>query len=92
MPAPPSLVALPPMPTPIRDTPETASSNPALGVTVDIFGDFDELYHHWLDLSVAFNELARSMGVADLYPFAPPRPAVDKLRFAYEVLLDRPTT
>jgi hypothetical protein len=32
------------------------------------------------------------MGVADLYPFAPPQPAVDKLRFAYEVLLDRPVT
>jgi hypothetical protein len=76
----------------LRDTTETAGANPALGVTVDIFGDFDDLYQQWLGLSVAFNELARSMGVADLYPFAPPPPAVEKLRFAYQVLLDRPTT
>lgn len=74
----------------MRDTTETAARNPALGVTADISGDFDELYRQWLGLSVAFNELARSMGVADLYPFAPPRAAVDKLRFTYQVLLDRP--
>lgn len=76
----------------LRDTTETAAANPALGVDANIFGSFDELYDQWLGLSVAFNELARSMGVADLYPFAPPRPAVDKLRFAYEVLLARPIT
>jgi hypothetical protein len=76
----------------LRDTTETASTNPALGVSADISGNFDELYRQWLGLSVAFNELARSMGVADLYPFAPPQPAVDKLRFAYEVLLDRPVS
>jgi hypothetical protein len=76
----------------LRDTTETAATNPALGVTADISGDFDDVYRQWLGLSVAFNELARSMGVADLYPFAPPPPAVDKLRFAYQVLLDRPVT
>ncbi len=74
----------------LRDTTETACANEALGVDADIFGDFDVLYEQWLGLSVAFNELARSMGVADLYPFAPPPPAVDKLRFAYQVLLDHP--
>jgi hypothetical protein len=76
----------------LRDTTETAVANIPLGASTDIFGDFDHLYGEWLRLSVAFNELARSMGVADLYPFAPPPPAVDKLRFAYQVLLDRPIT
>jgi hypothetical protein len=73
----------------LRDTMETAAARATLGVSADIGEDFDDLYRQWLDLSVAINELARSMGVADLYPFAPPPPAVDKLRFVYQVLLDR---
>jgi hypothetical protein len=49
---------------------------------------FDVLYAHWLALSVAMNEMARSMGVSDPYPFAPPPAAVEKFRFAHTVLLD----
>jgi len=35
----------------------------------------------WIELSAVLNELSRSMGQPDLYPFALPRPAVAKLHF-----------
>ena len=68
------------------DTYETAVAH---GVALGDPGyPFDVLYVHWLGLSVAMNELARSMGVSDPYPFAPPAGAVDKFRFVHTVLLD----
>lgn len=66
----------------ITDTLETAQSFPLVG----LYGtggltalDFDELYRQWLELTTVLNELTRSMGVPDAYPFAPARAAVDKL-------------
>lgn len=44
---------------------------------------FDHLYAVWQPLTVALNELSRSMGLDDPYPFTPTKPAVDKLRFVY---------
>jgi len=35
------------------------------------------------------NELARSMGQSDLYPFVLPRPAVAKLHFVHLVVTSR---
>ena len=40
----------------------------------------------WIELSAVMNELARSMGQPDLYPFALPRPAVAKLHFIHLVV------
>ena len=34
-------------------------------------GDFDGRYEQWVNVTVELNELARSMGTADPYPFAP---------------------
>jgi hypothetical protein len=42
----------------------------------------------WIELSAVLNELSRSMGQPDLYPFALPRPAVAKLHFIHLVVAD----
>ena len=71
----------------ILDTIETAHAHDL--IDADPIGalPFEQWYPTWLDTSVAINELSRSMGVADPYPFAPPPQAVAKLRFAHEVLV-----
>lgn len=43
---------------------------------------FDDRYQVWTDLTIELNEMARAMGGEDLYPFAPPPAAVDKMRLA----------
>jgi hypothetical protein len=40
----------------------------------------------WIELSAVLNELSRSMGQPDLYPFALPRPAIAKLQFIHLVV------
>ena len=40
----------------------------------------------WIELTAVLNELSRSMGNMDLYPFALPRPAVAKLHFIHLVI------
>jgi hypothetical protein len=37
----------------------------------------------WVKLTAAMNELCRSMGQPDFYPFALPKPAVAKLHFVH---------
>ncbi len=44
-------------------------------------GSFDERIAQWLRLTVMLNELNRSMGQDDSYPFVVPPPVIDKLRF-----------
>jgi hypothetical protein len=44
----------------------------------------------WIELSAVLNELSRSMGQPDLYPFALPRPAVAKLHFIHLVVAQSP--
>jgi hypothetical protein len=39
------------------------------------------LLNSWVELTAVLNELARSMGQRDFYPFVMPRPAVAKLQF-----------
>ena len=40
----------------------------------------------WIRLSVAFNEINRSMGLPDLYPFALTDPVIEKLKFVHETV------
>jgi hypothetical protein len=39
------------------------------------------LFNSWLELTTVLNELARSMGQPDFYPFVMSRPVVRKLHF-----------
>jgi hypothetical protein len=47
---------------------------------------FLSFLNSWIALSAVMNELARSMGQHDLYPFALPKPAVAKLHFIHLVV------
>jgi hypothetical protein len=48
--------------------------------------NFDRLVKAWLPLTVAVNSLNRSMGQADLYPFALTPATIDKLRFIHDLV------
>jgi hypothetical protein len=50
------------------------------------FADHDSFVRAWTALSIALNSLSRSMGMLDLYPFAPSPRAHEKLRFVHEVI------
>jgi hypothetical protein len=41
----------------------------------------------WIELAAMLNELARSMGQHDLYPFVLPAPVIGKLQFIHKVVL-----
>jgi hypothetical protein len=47
---------------------------------------FLSLLNSWVELTALMNELSRSMGARDLYPFALPRAAVAKLQFIHMVV------
>ena len=47
---------------------------------------FNELVAEWRELATAMNDLNRSMGLGDPYPFALPPGVVDKLRFIHELI------
>jgi hypothetical protein len=58
-----------------------------LGQPELLTGDhFLPLLHAWLKLSAVMNELCRSMGQPDFYPFALPRAAVKKLHFIHNLV------
>jgi hypothetical protein len=46
------------------------------------------LLNGWLELTMVLNELARSMGQHDFYPFVMSRPVVKKLHFIELVVKD----
>ena len=46
------------------------------------------LLNGWLELTMVLNELARSMGQHDFYPFVMSRPVVKKLHFVELVVKD----
>lgn len=53
---------------------------------------FDELARSWITLKLVLNQLNRSMGKDDLYPFRLTPSVLDKLRFAHVVVTShRPT-
>jgi len=48
--------------------------------------EFDTLIRNWVALTCVLNNLNRSMGMPDAYPFVLPQPALAKLRFVHEVV------
>jgi hypothetical protein len=49
--------------------------------------DFNRLWAAWLPLTLAVNELNRSVGNDDLYPFVLTPVSIDKLRFVHRVVM-----
>jgi hypothetical protein len=47
---------------------------------------FDQLIENWLSLTYALNNLSRSLGQPDSYPFMLSPPAIAKLRFVHDTL------
>jgi hypothetical protein len=70
----------------IRSHVAKADENLAVATKRLDFDDFDELIEAWAPLTVVVNNLNRSMGLVDVYPFALPELAVKKLRFVHEVV------
>jgi hypothetical protein len=52
-------------------------------------GSFLDFLNGWVRLTNVLNELSRSMGQQDHYPFVLPRVAVGKLQFIHEVITER---
>jgi hypothetical protein len=79
----------------IRDTLDTAR---AYGLSidnadlpphaVDARWSFKDLVAAWLPVTFAVNELNRSMGQADMYPFVLPPAALEKLEFVHDLVID----
>ena len=76
----------------IRDTLDTAAAfgMAQAGSTLDspLPGDvgFDQIIEWWLPLSWALNQINRSMGHQDLYPFVLPPTVMDKMRFVHRLI------
>jgi hypothetical protein len=69
----------------LADTLETAL---AFGLVDDPGDGFPAAYGRWVELSIALNELNRSMGTGDPAPFAPGPRAVEKIAFAHGCLVE----
>lgn len=69
------------------DTLETAREF-GVGPALTLQEDFDEGIQAWMRVTVMLNELNRSMGLRDAYPFVLTAPVVDKLRFIRNVVLE----
>jgi hypothetical protein len=56
----------------------------------DVYRDvtFETLMESWIPLSIAMNNLSRSMGHPDFYPFVISEPARDKLAFVHTTIRD----
>ncbi len=66
----------------ISDTCETAAEQGLITVAPAAFGSFRDLVRGvWIPLAVALNQINRSMGKDDLYPFVIPEPVLDKLDY-----------
>ena len=50
--------------------------------------DFNQLLTEWIEFSIALNELNRSMGMHDAYPFAYNDAVREKLRFVHQSIKD----
>ncbi|GAC51909.1 MULTISPECIES: zinc-binding metallopeptidase family protein [Gordonia] len=76
----------------IRDTLDTAAAFAMApsGTTLDSVppGDvgFDRIIGEWLPLTWALNQINRSMGHPDLYPFVLPAPVLEKIRFVHNLV------
>jgi hypothetical protein len=47
------------------------------------FGAFEEMLQQWFALTYVLNNLNRSLGLPDAYPFLLSTPVIDKLRFVH---------
>jgi hypothetical protein len=82
----------------ILDTLETASdSTIAVGgraivspLPLAAEREFDDLLTEWLTLSICLNQLNRSMGTRDAYPFTLSDRVIDKLKFVHQIRRARP--
>jgi len=54
--------------------------------------EFLHLFNAWLRLTLLLNELARSLGEPDFYPFVVSSPVVAKLQFVQMVVADAGTS
>lgn len=76
----------------IRDTLDTAAAFAMApsGATLDsvLLGDvgFDQIIDLWLPLTWALNQINRSMGHQDLYPFVLPAKVLEKMRFIHGLI------
>ena len=52
-------------------------------------GQFLDFLNHWSRLTTLLNEMSRSMGQPDFYPFVLPREVVSKLHFIHLVVISR---
>ena len=68
------------------DTLETAVEQ---GMIESCEGDFPRMISGWMDLTLALNQLNRSMGLPDAYPFLIPALASRKLAFIHELMIKR---
>jgi hypothetical protein len=48
--------------------------------------DFEALIKRWVPLALALNDINRSMGHGDFYPFVIPEVAVSKLAFVHRII------
>jgi hypothetical protein len=63
-----------------------------LGVQGDAGVLFVSMLNAWIELTGVLNELSRSMGLADFYPFVLSAPAARKLLFVHRVVAAAPGT
>lgn len=73
----------------LTDTMETAASfnmSAEWGVLIE---DFDRLIAGWGEVAIMLNELTRSMGLNDGYPFVLQPPVISKLAFVHKVIRER---
>ncbi|HUR34824.1 MAG TPA: putative zinc-binding peptidase [Vicinamibacterales bacterium] len=69
-----------------RRTDEPSLPHPPSGVPSRT--PFDELIASWFPLTYALNSLNRGLGLADAYPFVLSLPAIEKLRFVHQVVIE----
>jgi hypothetical protein len=67
---------------------DTAGELRADPADLQMWGSFEAIMDDWIPLSMALNQLNRSMGKTDAYPFALSQPAIDKMTFMHLVIRD----
>lgn len=71
----------------LADTLETARAHGLWPATSDGI-PFTTVYADWVRLTMVLNELNRSMGTEDAYPFVAAPPAVDKIAFVRSAIME----
>ena len=70
----------------MRDTLQTAADY-GLVKNLDLGGNFELIAYSWRELCVVLNELNRSLGIGDAYPFVINSVTEKKLAFVHECVL-----